>query len=388
MTKLDRSIPVYEPVLGDAELQAVIDCVDSGWISSRGENITRFEAAIAEFVGFTNAIATSNGTTAIHLAMAADTEMQDGLVLAPAHTYIATVTPALHLGRAVHVLDVDPDTWMLSEQTVADAQVALTGATIIGVDVYGTAMSPSVAEYVRAVGARFVSDSAEALGSFAGVQHAGHGGHWTTLSFFGNKVLTTGEGGMLLTNSSELAESARKLRSQGLAAAGEYLHDEVGFNFRMTNVQAAIGLAQFSHFSVTLARKRALYELYSTSLSAQFQRQQCDHPESQNRWMCAFLAPSETVKDRIRRALGEAKIETRPFFPPLSEQPCLRGRITSEPTPVATDLSRRGFCLPSGSNLDAQSVERIVTIVNACLWPWLASIACPGSKSRISMRLR
>jgi perosamine synthetase len=361
-----NQIPVYSPFLDEEDFKALKQAFDSGWISSKGPEIGNFESLIAKFTNFVYASSTSNGTTALHLAFAALGTNPVSKVIAPSMTYVASVTPALHLGANLHLVDVDPTSWLadfeLEDNRPASNENAKT--IYLSVDLFGNPVDLLNLRSALGEDVKILSDSAESIGSRILSNHAGNGSDIATFSFFGNKTITTGEGGMVCTNNQSLYSNVEKLKNQGLSLEREYFHDVAGFNFRMTNLQAALGVSQLLKIEEILIAKKRVYDYYNSNLDKQrFTRQEFTPNSKSSHWMCAFLADSESAKDRLRRNLALDGIETRPFFTPLHMLPFLKDQLGS--FPVSEDLWRRGFILPSSPNLNLSQLQRIVERVNA-----------------------
>jgi len=365
MAELNR-IPVYSPLLDQEDFQALKQAFDSGWISSKGPEIGHFESSIAKYADFVYASSTSNGTTALHLAFAALGTNTVSQVIAPSMTYVASVTPALHLGANLNLVDVDPNTWLAdfkSHNKISDTDEN-SKRIYLSVDLFGNPVDLSNLRSTFGEGVKILSDSAESIGSKIRACHAGNGSDIATFSFFGNKTITTGEGGMVCTNDKVLYSKVEKLKNQGLSLEREYFHDVAGFNFRMTNLQAALGVSQLLKIEEILIAKKRVYDFYDANLDKhRFTRQVFTPGAKSSHWMCAFLADSESAKDRLRSNLALDGIETRPFFTPLHMLPFLSHQQGA--FPVSEDLWRRGFILPSSPNLNFSQLQRIVEKVNA-----------------------
>ena len=238
-------IPVYQPDLSGNERAYVDRCLQSTWISSKGEFIDRFQQGFAGYIGAPHALAVANGTVALHLALAALELGPGDEVIVPSLTYVAAVNAIRYVGATPVFADADPATWQVSVAHVAKLINGRTKA-ILAVHLYGQACDmAALVDLARRHRLRLIEDCAEAFGTKMGAKHVGTFGDIATFSFFGNKTITTGEGGMVVAADPTLHRKALKLRGQGLADDREYWHDVVGFNFRMTNICAAIGLAQF-----------------------------------------------------------------------------------------------------------------------------------------------
>jgi perosamine synthetase len=358
--------PVYRPRLGGRERDLVLECLDSTWISSKGRFIGEFERRFAGFVGTRHAIAVSNGTVALHLALAALGIGPGDEVIVPTLTYIASVSTIEHVGARPVFVDSEPEGWQLDPADVRRKVTPRTKA-IVAVHLYGRPCDmASLRSIADEHGLRIVEDCAEAIGTRREGRHAGTFGDFGTFSFYGNKTITTGEGGMVVTGDDGLADLARRLRGQGLAKDREYWHDLIGFNFRMTNICAAIGCAQMDGIEPTIARKRAIAGRYRRGLAGLPLEVHREAPgTSHGCWMVSVLVPDAALRDPLRRHLRLDGIETRPLFPPVHLMPMYRAIAGRHPT--AEDLAARGLNLPSYPDLTDRDVDRICRSIRAFL---------------------
>jgi perosamine synthetase len=351
-------IPVYRPDLSGKERDYVLDCVDSTWISSIGAYIDRFEQAVATVTGARHAIAVCNGTVALHLALHCLGIGPGDEVIVPSFTYIASVNTIAQTGaRPVFAESLRSD-WSLDPEDV-ERRITPRTKAVMAVHLYGYASDMAA---LRAVADRhglvIVEDCAEALGSTLDGRHVGRFGRIGTFSFFGNKTVTTGEGGMVITDDDDLALSLRKTKGQGQSFTRRYWHDVLGFNYRMTNIAAAIGVAQMERYDDILARKRALASRYRERLAphgAEFQTPRPGMVGSD--WLVSFLIPSGVDRDRLMADMDRAAVETRPVFFPAHHMPMYE---TPERLPVAEDIAARGLSLPSYPALTEAEQERVV----------------------------
>jgi perosamine synthetase len=359
-----KKIPVYVPYLTGNELKYVTECIETNWISSHGKFVEQFERSVAQRAGVAHGIACCNGTAAVHVALGALEIGRGDEVIVPTFTYIASVNPILLTGATPVFIDADPADW---NQAVDVVEAAITPKTkaIMAVHLYGAIGDVrALRELADRHGVALIEDAAEAFGSTRDGRHAGSVGHISTFSFYANKTITTGEGGIVLTDDPDLEQRARKFRGQGVSAPGSYYHDCLGFNYRMTNIQAAIGVAQLEHLDDTLARKKRLAswyaeELASTSLEMQPELPGVDH----SRWMIACLAPDAGTLAQLREELANEGVETRPLFAPIHRMPMYADPSTHDSFPIAADLASRGLNLPSWPGLTREDVARIGAVV-------------------------
>ncbi|MBI3456097.1 MAG: DegT/DnrJ/EryC1/StrS family aminotransferase [Candidatus Rokubacteria bacterium] len=356
-------IPVFAPWLSENVRRYVLDCVESGWISSLGEYVGRFEREFARFCEARHAVATANGTTALHLALATLGIGPGDEVLVPDLTFVATANVVHYTGATPVFVDADPATWTLDPDDARRKVTARTRA-IIPVHVYGhpADLDPLLA-LAEARGLEVVEDAAEAHGARYKGRRVGALGRIGAFSFYGNKIITTGEGGMVVTNDPALAERAAFLRDHAMDPKRRYYHPEVGFNYRMTNIQAAIGCAQLEQAEAILDRRKAIAAAYEAGLAGiPGLTGPPAAPWAENvYWMYSVLIGPAFGRDRdaVREGLRARGVDSRPFFVPLHELPPYR---SDAPFPVATALSRTGINLPSGTGL---TPEEIATVCRA-----------------------
>lgn len=350
-------IPVYQPSLNGNEKKYVNECLDSTWISSRGEFINRFESAFGDYIGATNCTTVSNGTVALHLALDALGIGKDDEVIVPTLTYIASVNTILQTGASVVYVDSDPRTWNIDVNDIKKKITSKTKAVMI-VHLYGLSCDmDSVVSLCKEHGLLLIEDCAEAFGSRYKGQHVGTFGDAATFSFFGNKTITTGEGGMVVCRDPQIYEKACHLKTQGVSKIREYWHDVLAYNYRMTNICAAIGLAQLEYCDSILLQKSAIGEFYKKSLSKLpviFQEHDDNYLHSN--WMVSILVKDQETRNRLRIHLKENEIETRPLFPPAHLMP---HSFSNTRHPVAEDLSSRGINLPSYPGLTDRELEKV-----------------------------
>jgi perosamine synthetase len=357
-TKQRPIINLYRPDLSGNERRYVLECVDSSWISSNGVFVPRFEQAFAEVVGVSHAVAVSNGTTALHLALHALGIGPGDEVIVPTFTYIASVNTIVQTGAKPVFVDSRFDDWLLDPNDV-ERKITPRTKAVMPVHLYGeTCDMTSLCELAEQNDLHLIEDCAEALGCTYKARHAGTFGAVGAFSFYGNKTVTTGEGGMVVTNDAQLAERLRFLKGQGQAPGRRYWHIELGFNYRMTNICAAIGLAQVERLSSILARKRAIAELYKRLLSRAPVTFKKRSPETKSgEWLVSVLVPEGVDRDVVMELMEGDGIEARPVFHCAHEMPMY---AAGECFPVAERISHRGISLPSYPQMTDDDVQRVV----------------------------
>jgi perosamine synthetase len=364
-------IPVAAPILDGRETEYVLECLQSGWISSIGHFIGDFERAFADYCGVRHAVACSNGTTALHLALVALGVTAGDEVIVPALTYIASANTVTYCGATPVFVDCDPITFNMDPAQI-EAKITPRTKAIMPVHLYGHPVDMgAVREIARRRGLKVVEDAAEAIGATYRGQMTGSLGDCAAFSFFGNKIITTGEGGMVTTDDDALAARLRLFRSQGMDPDRRYWFPVIGYNYRLTNVAAAIGLAQLERVDAHLASRRWVAEGYDRRLAA-FSPQivrPATAPWAQHVfWMYTVLLPSggRLSRDAVIAALEAQGIETRPVFCPLPLLPPYKG-LAQGPFPNAVDVGERGLNLPTHGRLTDADLDRVVSALGALL---------------------
>ena len=355
-------IPIYQPSLDGNEKHYVNECLDSTWISSKGEFIRRFEGAFESFTGIRHATSVSNGTVALHLALVTLGIGRGDEVIVPTFTYIASVSTIVHAGAVPVFVDSLEDTWQMDPEDVRRKITPRTRALMV-VHLYG---HPCDMDRLSAIAKEnhlaIVEDCAEAFGSQYNGKCVGSFGDIAAFSFYGNKTITTGEGGMVATNNESLHDRAYHLRMHGIAKDREYWHDLLGFNYRMTNICAAIGLAQLEKAEEKLAKKREIARWYNDALAGLPLQPHGEHGDIvHSYWMYSIVVRDASVRDGVRGQLAAAGIETRPTFFPVHTMPMFIGR--GNKLPVAEHLALRGINLPSWPGLRRDDVQEISSII-------------------------
>jgi perosamine synthetase len=354
-------------------LEYVTEAVESGWISSAGRYIEEFETGWASYCGRRHGIAVSNGTTALHAAVAAlGLEPGDEVIL-PTFTIVSCVTALLAAGVVPVLVDSDPELWTMDVRQL-EARVTEKTRAVMPVHMYGhpVDMDPLL-ELAERRGLAVLEDAAEAHGAEYRGRRCGSFGAMSTFSFYANKLITTGEGGMVVTDDDALAARLRSLRNLGFNSARRFHHAELGFNFRLTNLQAALGVAQLERIDEIVARKREVAALYTAGLAGVPGVQlPAEAPWARSVfWMYGLVVDEATGLDAAALAehLRERGVDTRPFFLGMHEQPALHelGLFRGESYPVAERLARQGLYIPSGLALTDEQVERVCAAVREAL---------------------
>ncbi len=356
-------VPIAEPMLSGNEKAYVMECLDSSWISSTGPFIERFEREFATFTGLPNPVACSNGTVAITLALQALGMPKGAEVILPNCTFAATANAVIAAGGRAVLADVDEATWGLSPATVEPMLGPETWG-VIPVHLYG---NPCDITGLRTLcdqrGLVMVEDCAEAIGTYAAGRHVGAVSEAASFSFFGNKTITTGEGGMVFFRDPERARRARVIRAHGVSTERRYWHEIVGFNYRMTSMQAAVGLAQTERADELVQSKLAHALEYSEGLdglpglslmpSSSFGR--CSY------WLVPVLVDgSRERRDMAMEMLAARGIQSRETFPPLNQMPAFAGLRGAGTFPVSERIADNGLCLPNNPGMSADDIQTAV----------------------------
>lgn len=362
-------IPVSEPILGEAEMRNVVQCVESGWISSGGNFVKEFEGGMADFCGRRFGVAVNNGTSGLIAAFKALDLPAGSEVIMPSFTIISCALAAVYNHLIPVFVDSDPITWNMEAEQIRQAITPRTRAVLV-VHMYGLPVDmEAVTQIVNDHGLIMVEDHSEALGSRFKGSPCGSFGSISVASTYANKAVTTGEGGVCLTDDPELAERLQDIRNLFFGKTDRFSHSDLGYNFRMTNLQAAIGVGQLQRIHEIIARKIWIGETYSELLRTLQDRCLIDLPAQlphrvNSYWMygCVLTPEVEAGADAIRSKLANRGIDTRAFFAPLHRQKPLQGQSIrgSKSFEVADRLGSRGFYLPSGIGLERNVIEHVV----------------------------
>ncbi|MBN8438408.1 MAG: DegT/DnrJ/EryC1/StrS family aminotransferase [Candidatus Accumulibacter sp.] len=367
-------IPVNEPLLDGNEKKYLVECIDSGWISSEGPFVTRFENEFAAATGRRFGVAVCNGTAAIDAAMEALGIGPGDEVIMPAFTIISCIAQIVRCGARAVLVDSDPLTWNM-DVTQIEARITARTRAIMIVHVYGLPVDvDSVLDIARRHGLKVIEDAAEMHGQTCSGRACGSFGDISTFSFYPNKHITTGEGGMIVTDDDSLATTCRSLRNLCFEPQRRFVHERLGWNLRMSNLQAAVGVAQLERLPEFVARKRRMGALYRELLDdlpgVQLPLARTDYAENIY-WVFGLVLDDGHPLDApaAMRRLTDEGIGCRPFFCPMHEQPFLKdfGWFDGERYPVAERLYRRGFYIPSGMALTEEQIATVATVVRKML---------------------
>jgi len=374
---VSERIYMSSPDVGEAEEQAVVAAMRSGWIAPLGPDVDAFERELADRVGVAHAVALSSGTAALHLALLAIGVKPGDVVLTSSMTFAATANAIVYTGAEPYFIDADPATGNMDVALLREALVELREAgepvaAIVPVDLLGKAVDyTAILAAADEFGVPLVADAAESLGATHAGRAAGSFGRASIVSFNGNKIMTTSGGGMLLTDDADLAQHVRYLATQARQPVVHYEHTDIGYNYRMSNLLAALGRAQLARLDEMIARRREMRELYK-QLFAEVDGVEvfgADGDEADNVWLTSILVDSAVTgwePSELAAALAADDIESRPLWKPMHAQPVFDG-ARSKTSGASETLFVRGLTLPSGSALDEVQRERVVAAIRGFL---------------------
>lgn len=360
-------IPVCEPWLTGNELKYVTDCLKSNWISSQGKYIERFERGFASYCGCLYGVTTTSGTTALHLALATLGIGKGDEVIIPTFTNVATAFAVVYTGAKPVLVDCESETYNIDAYKIREKITKETKA-IIPVHLYGhPCQMDRILELAMKNSLYVIEDAAEAHGAEYKGHKCGSFSHISCFSFYGNKIITSGEGGMIITDSERFAERARGLKDLAHSPGRRFVHTDIAFNYRMTNICAAIGLAQLEKIDELVEMRRANARIYNNQLEGtQGITLPTEKPWAKNvYWMYGILVDGD--KQKFMKHLAANGVQTREFFVPMHQQPCFKGMFDGEEYLVADDISKRGLYLPSGSGLKIDEIKYICSCIKEAL---------------------
>jgi perosamine synthetase len=370
----DNFVPVNIPLLGGKELDYVSECIKSGWISSEGPFVAEFETKMAARVNRKHGIAVANGSAALDIAVAALGITKGDEVIMPAHTIISCAAAIIHAGATPVLVDSNPQTWNM-EISQIEAKITPKTKAIMVVHLYGLPVDiEPIITLAKKHHLAIIEDAAQMIGQTYKGQPCGSFGDISTFSFYPNKHITTGEGGMCLTNDPELAERCRSYRNLCFQRQKRFVHEELGWNYRITNLQAALGLAQLEQLDKHVTIKRAIGNKYQTLLAdtpnIQLPLKRTDYAENIYWVFGLVLNESLTLEaEEVMKQLAKKGIGCRPFFWSMHEQPVFNkmGLFQDEKYPVSEKLGRRGFYIPSGLGLTKEQMEKTIVALKTLL---------------------
>lgn len=356
-------VVLMEPRLGGNELNYVTDCLKTNWISSQGSYVTRFEKNLAEIFDMNHCLAVSNGTVALHLALESLNIGNGDEVITTNLTFGATVNSIIHSGAKPVLVDVDKDTWNI-DPTLIEAAITSKTKAIMPVHLYG---NPCDMIAIMAIADKYnlfvIEDCAESLGAMLGTRPAGSFGDLSAVSFFANKVVTTGEGGALQITNDKVYAKAKQLRDHGMKPDQRYWHEMVGYNYRLTNIQAAVGCAQLEQLDDFKEKRIEMFQVYHNFFEG------CEHIQEQYicpgnisaNWLYTICLKGnfKDKRDQLMSYLKLKGIDTRPIFYPMNEMPAFENYVEPGEFPISRSISYSGISLPSSLNMTIEESKAV-----------------------------
>ncbi len=368
------------PNMGGNELKYVTECIETGWVSSVGSYVDKFEKMSAEFTGTKYAVATSSGTTALHICLILAGVGQNDMVIAPNITFIATLNSIKYTGASPILIDTDATNWQMdlniletflqndTEQKDGTCYHKTTGKRIPVIMPVHTLGNMCDMDRLLSIAKKYnlvvIEDSTEALGSYYKGQHAGSFGLMGTLSYNGNKIITTGGGGMILTNDEALAKRAKHLTTQAKSDPFEYMHDEIGYNYRLVNVAAAMGVAQMEQLPSFLIRKKEIITFYKNALEAvaDITFQAVSEVVNPNWWLPTIFTNKQK---EILKLLNENKLQSRPFWVPMNQLPMFKDDLFIQNNDKSDYVYKHCLSIPCSTNITDEELQRVVDVIKS-----------------------
>jgi perosamine synthetase len=359
-------IRLYDPSIGKQEKKYVLDCLNTNWISSRGKYISKFEKKFSKFIKIKHSISVVNGTTALHLALLSLNIKKGDEVIVPTFTYIAPVNAINYVGATVKFIDSKLSTWQMDESKLGKLINKKTKAVIVPHLLGQICEIEKIKNICKKKKIFLIEDCAEAFGCYYKKKHLGTFGDISTFSFFGSKTITTGEGGMVVTNNSQLAQKIFKLKTVGVVKQKNYWHDIVGYNYRMTNICAAIGLTQLEKTKKILKNKIRVYKTYKKFLKKNYFNMNHEVKNTKSSfWLITIFLKSKNQRDKIVKLLNKHLIENRTTFYPIHSMPMYYKKSYNNLFKNAKILSETGLSLPSGPNLKEAEIKKVTSLINS-----------------------
>jgi perosamine synthetase len=366
---MKKEIPIFKPIIAGNEKKYLQECVETKWFSSRGPFVEKFEKLLSDYIGVKYALSTSNCTTALHLALKAIGIEQGDEVICPALTFISPIHMVSLAGATPVLVDIEEDTWNIDPEKVKESITNKTKAILV-IHAFGqSAKMDKILNIAKENNLYVIEDVAEALGATFEDKNLGSMGHVSCFSFFGNKIITSGEGGMALTNDVGLYEKMSSLSEYGRNKEERYLYDDIGFNYRMTNIQAAVGLAQLEKIDYILKvrhKQLLLYEKMLSGVKSLYIRTTFKRGESVH-WLMTLFLKEKNKRDRLIDSLLTKGIETRKMIYPAYHSKPYESMGNEKTFPVAEKISLNSLHLPSSTDLTEKEIFYIVDSIKQSL---------------------
>ena len=358
------------PDLRGNEWKYLKECLDTNWITSAGHFLDDFEGSLASFVGAKYAVACSSGTAGLHVSLGLLGVEAGDEVIVPATSFISTANVVLYRGARPIIVDVEEQSFNMDPAKLAEAMSERTKA-VLPVHLYGQpCQMDKIMALANSCGVAVLEDACESLGSWYKKKHTGNFGRMSAFSFNGNKIITCGGGGMIVTDDEELAQQSRHLVTQARSGGLEYIHDAAGYNYRLTNMQAAVGLAQMERAQQMIDRRRQIHDKYEDAFAELAGWRGPGHTDGSqaNCWLyTALIEPEEfgMTSRELMKQLAKKQIEARPIFAPICESSHLSRADGRERFPIAYKIWERGIALPCGSGLSDEQIEKVISAVRS-----------------------
>lgn len=358
------------PDVGELEREFILDALDSGWVAPLGPHVEALEEELSDFVGGAHVVALSSGSAALHLALVVAGVQPGDEVVCSTLTFAASAFAIVHAGGIPIFIDSESDSWNMDPDLLRDfltkrARIGKLPKAVMVVDLYGeTANYPVLLAVANEFDIPIVEDAAEALGATCAGQAAGTFGLCGAFSFNGNKIITTSGGGAFISHDEHLAKRVRFLATQAREPVPWYEHHQVGYNYRMSNLLAAVGRAQLQRLPAMVLIRKQHQADYRTQLASVGVKVKVDAPWGQgNAWLTTARFQTRDLREEVRRALAEDGIESRHIWKPMHQQPVFSG-LTSIVNGTSDDIFESGLCLPSGASLTGTQLNRVVSVVS------------------------
>ena len=354
-------IYLYDPEITNKDISNVNKALMKKWLSGNTPVVKEFEKKLADYLGVKYVSSCSSGTTALHLALLASSIGEGDEVILPTLSYIATANAVRYVGANPVFVDVDSSTWQINVSEI-EKKISKKTKAIMPVHLYGGVPDlESIAKIANCYKLKIIHDSAEALGSKYKNKFSTNFKDISILSFFPNKIMTTGEGGAVVTNNKKDYQLIENLKSQGLKGNIDYIHSQIGYNYRLNSLSAALGLSQIDRIEKNIKLKKILFERYKKSLEPLgFKFQNFDKNSKSSYWLVSTLVPENISRDKLKDYLYKNNIETRNIFYPLHEQSPYKNSFKNERYEISETISKKGICLPSSPNLKNEEFNKII----------------------------
>lgn len=357
---MNSRIPIYQPIIGDKEIEYVNECLTDSWISSKGKYIREFEEKVGKYINAKYCTTTSNGTTALHLALLSLGIKEGDEIITPNFTYVASTNAILIMGAKPVFCEINRNDLNINTELI-EAKISSKTKAILVTNVFGNLVDFNpIYKICSKYNLKLIEDAAESFGATYFKKKSGNLADISTFSFFGNKTITTGEGGMIICKKLKDFKKINQLKNQGNSISKTYFHDILGYNYRMTNIQAAIGCAQLERIDEILKRKKEIFNFYCNNLSNKVSFLNKLKNSKPSYWMVPIIFKTINEKNKVEKILNKNNIETRPFFTPIDLLPFYE----KSDCRIAKSIYKKGLLLPSHPLLSKGELEKICLLIN------------------------